>query len=178
MLDFPRIKAEMGIGQRPILEALAELNPVRREEAQAVLHRHEEIAAEQSCLNEGCEQLFQWIARSRLPHAVITRNSRRSAEVVLRRHGLGIDVVITRDDGVFKPDPAPLRLACQRLGVDPSLAWMIGDGAHDVEAGLAAGMKTVWLSHNHPRSFAATPWRTVADLPDLLNVLREFVSDD
>ena len=25
MLDFPRIKAEMGIGERPILEALAEL---------------------------------------------------------------------------------------------------------------------------------------------------------
>jgi hypothetical protein len=29
MLDFPRIKAEMGIGQRPILEALAELSGPR-----------------------------------------------------------------------------------------------------------------------------------------------------
>jgi HAD superfamily hydrolase (TIGR01549 family) len=178
MLDFPRIKAEMGIGQRPILEALAELDPVRREQARAVLHRHEEAAAEQSCLNHGCLELFEWIARKRLPHAVITRNSRRSAQVVLKRHGLRIDVVITRDDGVFKPDPAPLLLACNRLHADSTRAWMIGDGQHDIDAGTAAKMKTVWLSHDRPRSFAAEPWRTVADLPDLLNVLREFVSDE
>src|SRR5256885_2252732 len=41
-LDFPRIKAEMGIGNRPILEALAELSGPQRQQAQAVLHRHEE----------------------------------------------------------------------------------------------------------------------------------------
>jgi FMN phosphatase YigB (HAD superfamily) len=54
---------------------------------------------------------------------------------------------------------------------------MIGDGQHDIDAGFAAGMRTVWLSHNRPRSFAPEPWRTVVDLPDLLNVLREYVSD-
>lgn len=27
LLDFPRIKADMGIGNRPILEALAEMTP-------------------------------------------------------------------------------------------------------------------------------------------------------
>ena len=31
MLDFPRSKAEMGIGQRPILEALAEVHPTTLE---------------------------------------------------------------------------------------------------------------------------------------------------
>jgi HAD superfamily hydrolase (TIGR01509 family) len=177
MLDFPRIKQEMGIGQRPILEALAELDPASRQEAQAVLHRHEETAAQQSCLNPGCLELLDWIARRRLPHALITRNSRRSVDVVLARHGLAIDVVITRDDGRFKPDPAPLWLACQRLHVEPATAWMIGDGVHDIEAGKAASMRTVWLSHGRPRSFSAEPWRTVADLPDLLNLLRHHVSD-
>jgi HAD superfamily hydrolase (TIGR01509 family) len=177
MLDFPRIKAEMGIGPGPILEALAELDPAQREQATAVLHRHEEIAAAQSSLNSGCVELLQWIAEQRLPYALITRNSRRSVEVVLARHRLAIEVVITRDDGVFKPDPAPLRLACERLHADPNHAWMIGDGQHDIDAGIAAGMKTVWVSHNRPRSFPAEPWRIVAGLSDLLNVLRDFVSD-
>src|SRR6476660_3207252 len=51
MLDFPRIKAEMGIGDRPILEALAEMDGERRAAAEAVLHRHEELAAAESKLN-------------------------------------------------------------------------------------------------------------------------------
>src|ERR1700692_233112 len=54
MLDFPRIKAEMGIGDRPILESLDRLAPDRRIEAEAILLRHEEHAARNSTLNPGC----------------------------------------------------------------------------------------------------------------------------
>ena len=56
MLDFPRIKAEMGIGDCPILEALAEMSPRERLAAEAVLHRHEEEAARGSTLNPGCRE--------------------------------------------------------------------------------------------------------------------------
>src|SRR5690242_19653144 len=50
-LDFPRIKAAMGIGTRPILEALAEMNEAERKRAQQILHEFEEVAAAQSLLN-------------------------------------------------------------------------------------------------------------------------------
>ena len=48
---------------------------------------------------------------------------------------------------------------------------MIGDGQYDVEAGLAAGVRTVWVSHGKIRPFAAEPWRQVRDLPELLGLL-------
>jgi HAD superfamily hydrolase (TIGR01509 family) len=177
MLDFPAIKSKMGIGDRPILEAMAQMTPVQFARAQAVLHREEERAAAESTLNPGCAELLAWAREARLPVALITRNSRRSVDVVLSRHGLSIEVVITRDDGMFKPDPRPLLVACERLNAARRDAWMIGDGRHDIEAGLAAGMKTVWLSHGRCRDFAAEPWRTVADLHELLNVLRDGVSN-
>src|SRR5439155_19793615 len=116
MLDFPRIKAEMGIGQRPILEALAELPDEARRTAQEVLHRHEEEAATNSKLNPGCLETLAWLDRHRIKVAVITRNSRASVKTVCDRHGLNFDVLITREDGEFKPDPAPLLEACRRLG--------------------------------------------------------------
>jgi HAD superfamily hydrolase (TIGR01549 family) len=177
MLDFPAIKAEMGIGNQPILEALAEMDVQRRELAQAILLRHEERAAAESVLNPGCHELLDWINQNQIPIALITRNSRRSVDVVMKRHDLFIDVLITRDDGMFKPDPAPLLVACQRLGADSTNAWMIGDGVYDVQAGLAAGMRTVWLSHGRKREFQAQPWLVVTDLHELLNVLAEKVSD-
>ena len=178
--DFPSLKAEMGIDpSRPILESLAEMSPQRRAEAEMILHRHEEHAAMESLLNEGCERLIEWIGARRLKTALITRNSRRSVACVLERHGLAFDVLITREcaDGKYKPDPAPLRMACERLAVAPGDAWMIGDSHHDVNAGLAAGTKTVWISHGQPRTFEASPWHTVRDLPELLSLLQRAAAD-
>lgn len=172
VLDFPRIRREMGIEGHSILEGLANMEPARRAQAQAVLHRHEEEAAANCLLNSGCLELVEWSRSQSIPMALITRNSRKSVDVVLHRHNLEFDALITRDDGLFKPDPAPLRVACERVGVNPQKAWMVGDGRYDVEAGLAAGMRTVWISHGKSRDFPAEPWRVVTDLHELLRLVR------
>ena len=172
VIDFPALKAEIGIGQRPVLEAMAEMTPADRSVAEAILHRHEERAATGSVLNPGCEELIAWVRERKLPTALVTRNSRRSAACVLERHGLSFDLLITREDGRFKPHPEPLLLACERLGVPAEATWMIGDGYHDIEAGLAAGIRTVWISHGRQREFEAVPWRTVHGLRELLALLQ------
>ena len=171
MLDFPAIKAEMGIGDRPILEAMAGMSDPERRAAERVLLRHEERAAADSTLNPGCRELLAWLAGRNIGTALITRNSLASVQTVLRRHQLPIELLVTREAGPFKPDPHPLRLACRRLGVAESAAWMVGDGQYDVEAGLAAGVKTVWLSHNQPKWFDAEPWRQVDDLFGVIELL-------
>lgn len=171
MLDFPRIKSEMGIGQRPILEALAEMDELRRAKAQAILHRHEEEAARCSVLNSGCRDLLDDLITRGIHTALITRNSRISVETVLQRHALSISVLVSREDAAPKPDPAPLRLACQRLGITEAEAWMVGDGQYDVEAGNAAGIRTVWISHGRIRAFEVRPWREVRDLHELRRML-------
>ena len=174
-LDFPAIKAAMGIPwTRPILEALAEMTPLNRAAAERILHDYEDRAATESKLNRGCDRLIEWIARRTFKTALITRNSRKSVASVLSRHGLSFDLLITREcaGGKYKPDPTPLLMACEQLAVAPDDAWMIGDSFHDVNAGLAAGIKTVWISHGKPRDFDNVPWREVRDLPGLLALLQ------
>jgi len=171
LLDFPRIKSEMGIGDHPILESLAAMEPDERRAAQSVLDRHEEEAAAHSTLNRGCRELLDWLAAMQVKSALITRNSLQSTRTVLSRHCLHIEVLVTRDDAAPKPNPEPLRLACQRLEVIPADTWMVGDGVFDIEAGLAAKIRTVWISHGRARRFAAEPWRQVVDLPALLRML-------
>jgi HAD superfamily hydrolase (TIGR01509 family) len=176
LLDFARIKAEMGIGGRPILEALAEMDAEARRTAEAVLLRHEEEAAAGSTLNDGCRDVLGWLAGSGVRTALITRNSRSSVVTVLRRHSISIDVTIAREDAPPKPDPSPLLLACRRLEVAPGDAWMVGDGQYDVEAGAAAGVRTVWVSHGRERPFGAQPWRTVADLCELQTLFMQALA--
>lgn len=171
-LDFPKIKREMGIGERPLLEGLAELELHRQPAARAIMERYEAFGAESCALGSGCRELLAWMAQRQIPLALITRNSRRSAALVVQRHALPIEILITREDCAFKPSPAPLLLACQKLAVAPSQAWMVGDGQYDVEAGNAAGIPTVWLSHGRPRPFTAEPWKTARDLHELFDLLQ------
>jgi HAD superfamily hydrolase (TIGR01509 family) len=172
MLDFPRIKAEMGIGQRPILEALAEMDEQERQLAQTVLARHEEEAAARSTLNPGCRELLDELASRKIRTALITRNSRVSVQTVLERHRLKIAILVAREDAAPKPSPEPLRVACRKLGINESEAWMVGDGQYDIEAAIAAGVRNVWLSHGRVKPFDATPWREVRDLLELRAMLR------
>ncbi len=173
LLDFPRLKAEMGIDGRPILEALADMPDADRRRAEAILHRHEEEAAANSTLGEGCHELLNLLEAGNIRRALITRNSRSSVQTVLRLHDLNFDVLVTREDGRFKPDPQPLHHACERLQIRPHEAWMVGDGQYDVEAGIAAGVPTIWISHGKSRPFAAQPWKSAHNLPELTTMLQQ-----
>jgi HAD superfamily hydrolase (TIGR01548 family) len=77
---------------------------------------------------------------ARLPLGIVTGRPRAEAEDFLDRFGIAdrFGVVVTGDDGPLKPDPAPVRLAVERLGVDR--AWMVGDTPDDLAAAAGAGV--------------------------------------
>lgn len=172
VIDFEAIRRDMGVGPGPILEQMQRMSALDRAAADAVLLRHEDDAAERSTLNPGCRALLGWLGEIGMPVGLVTRNTRRSVATVFGRNELRIDVCVTREDGKFKPAPDPLYLACERLGVEPGQAWMVGDAYHDVDAGVAAGMVTVWVSHRQPKPFPAEPTLTVEGLPQLHERLR------
>jgi HAD superfamily hydrolase (TIGR01549 family) len=169
-LDFEQIRRDMGI-TGPILEALKQMPEDQRRIKEKILHDHEDLAACESELNAGCEELLRWLDDNGIRKALVTRNTRKSVATVFDRHGLKIDVCVTREDGKYKPDPAPLFLACERLNIEPADAWMVGDGYHDIEAGRAAKIKTVWISHGLKKDFAAEPDVIVKDLIELRELL-------
>ena len=173
-LDYDEMKRDMGVPlDETILEAMATMPADRLARATRVLDVHEDRAARESELAHGCRDLFAYLDERAMSTAIITRNSAASLKTVWAKHALPDCVCVTRDDAAHKPDPAPIRLACDRLGLSPDQVWMVGDGRFDVEAGLAAGVKTVWISLGRdPRPFAAEPWRTVRDLPELSALLR------
>lgn len=53
-----------------------------------------------------------------------------------------------------KPDPEPLLLAAEKMGLKPSECVYIGDMPTDMQAGKAAGMKTIFYT---PNSFPEIP---------------------
>jgi hydrogenase maturation factor len=94
--------------------------------------------------------LLAYLRRVRVPVGIITRNSRASVARALDNFTrIDLDdfaVVITREEPVQpKPSGAAIRLAAQRLGIDPAHVLMVGDFDFDMDAGRRAGTLTAWL---------------------------------
>lgn len=173
-LDFGWIREQMGMARDagPILEAMETMDAVTRREKEEILHRCEAEAAQASTLNAGAQATLAWLVERAIKTAVLTRNSRISAETVLAKHRLLFDVVRTREDGAIKPSPEPVLEICRALEVDPTEAWMVGDYLFDVQSGNAAGARTVllWPKDDLPEwhDQADHVIRTLTELPPLI----------
>lgn len=56
------------------------------------------------------------------------------------------DVIVGADDVTEpKPNPQPAQICCQRLGLEPKDALMVGDSKHDIACGNKAGCTTAMV---------------------------------
>ena len=77
---------------------------------------------------------------------VVTSRDRSETDFMLQNSNLRpfIGAVVTREDSVrMKPHPMPIRLAAEKLGVQPEQCIMVGDTSMDIRAGKAAGALAV-----------------------------------
>jgi HAD superfamily hydrolase (TIGR01549 family) len=142
-LDFDLIRREIGLGEGPVLEAIARMSAEEASRATAILERHEAVAAEACELQDGAVEVIEVLRSRAISVALMTRNSRRSVDVFLAKHRLAFDLVWTREDGPMKPSPEPIFRVCSRLDVRPADAWTVGDFHYDIICGVRAGAKTV-----------------------------------
>lgn len=152
-LDFPAIRKAIGIAE-PLLENMLALPAgPERERAFSILEKFEEEAADASELNDGAAEVLRFLETRRIPSGLVTRNSRRSTDRVLRKHSLSFEIVVTREDAPAKPRPEPLWLICEKLGVTPPQALMVGDFKFDIVAGRNAGTRTALLTNGKTPSY-------------------------
>lgn len=101
------------------------------------LRRHERLTVDRA-----------WLERlaARLPLGIVTGRPRGDAERLLAEQGIAdlFGAVVCMHDAPRKPDPAPVRLALERLGV--SGGWLVGDTPDDVRAARAAGVVPVGIA--------------------------------
>ncbi len=98
---------------------------------------------------EGVPPLLEALQAAGHPIAVVTGKGDWMARLTLKQVGLlePFEVIVTADATVrHKPDPDPLLLGAERLGVPVTGALYVGDAPNDVLAARAAGMIDVWAA--------------------------------
>ena len=168
-LDFASIRAEMGISDGPILEELEALAPSQKETARKVLEAHEEKAAITSTLQPGARELLDELRRRNIPTAILTRNSRRSLDTVIKKHRLQVNETLSREEAPVKPSPEPVLLLCRRLGTEPANTLVTGDYIFDIESANRAGAISVLLLNQNNSRFSEQADLKIVHLREILD---------
>lgn len=137
-------------------------------------------AAHDVSTHPGAIRTLRELRSKSLKLGLVTNNSRSGTDLTLERLNLRqlFDAVVTRDDCEdMKPAAAPILKVLTELGVSRDEAILVGDGALDILAARAAGVRSVAVTTGPfpiERILKAQPdyiLGSVNDLPELVKKL-------
>lgn len=148
-VPYERLRAMVGSGARGLVGEAFGVGPgddgfeaLRLE----FLDRYEQRMTKHTRVFEQVAPLLHALEEQGVPWGIVTNKPARYAEPLVRALGLHerMAVLIGGDTTPHaKPHPEPLLEAARRLQVDPTRCLYVGDDLRDVQAGHAAGMRTV-----------------------------------
>ncbi len=126
------------------------------------------------------------VARGSFTEADVHATHRRIAELVHELAGATIDRFYycpyhregrvrryARDHPWRKPNPGMLLQAAEELDLDLAQCWMVGDQARDIEAGRAAGTRTLLIRPSGEVKPGLTPDLTAASLTEAARMIAQ-----
>jgi pyrophosphatase PpaX len=132
---------------RPLIDQMRAFSQPHAEELLRVYrewnHAH---TADLLAAYAGVDGLLERLRAAGRTLGIVTSKSGPTAQLAfdvlpIRHH---FDVIIDAEDSErHKPDPMPVLVALERLGVSPSRACYVGDAPFDIQAGAGAGLTTI-----------------------------------
>jgi 2-phosphoglycolate phosphatase len=166
VLPVSATRAYTSMGARGLLGVGLDVTPAHPD-YEALRDEFLAIYADNLCretrLFPGMAELLDVLEQRGLRWGVVTNKAERFTHPLLEQLGVhrrAACVIGGDTTGKTKPDPAPLFAATERMGIAARYCIYVGDDRRDVEAGRAAGMKTVvakfgYLHGNDPETWAA-----------------------
>ena len=181
LVDYALLRPVASAGARGLIGAAFGLKPGDdgfEELRVEFLATYEQHLAEDSRLFDQVPELLQALADAGIAWGIVTNKAARFTEPLVPQIGLQhAGCVISGDTTPHpKPHPAPLLEAARRLDLDPLHCWYVGDDLRDIQAGHAAGMKTVAAAWGYCGDSEPVTWQAdvVAQTPaDVLQLIRQ-----
>jgi pyrophosphatase PpaX len=163
----------------PGLEAqMAALAPENVDELVRVYRAHNEPLHDDLEACEGMEDVIVRLHEDGCRIGIVTAKRRATVELAFARLRVGhlFETVVGGDETErHKPDPQPLLVAAQRLGVDPMDCAYVGDSPFDIRAAKAAHMYSVAVTwgriHDREKLDAEAPAAIVDTADELYDSL-------
>ncbi|HHD16279.1 MAG TPA: HAD family hydrolase [Euryarchaeota archaeon] len=173
-LDFARIREELGIPEGDTLNYISSLPRQEARRLMSILEEKELDAADRAEPAQGAMELLDYCRDRGIIIVVITRNSEEAAKRTLDKLGMEVDMVVSRDHAAPKPSPEALNFVLSHYGFQPHEMAYVGDYLYDIQAGNAAGVKTILVAaQERSDEWSSYANYVVEDLLEVVDLLRE-----
>ena len=172
-LDYDAIRRDLGLAADQLILETVNALPVgvERDEAFAVLHRHEHAGAMRSELMPGARSFVDWLVATEIKAGVLTRNSRRATTMVLENLNLALAPALTREDAPPKPHPGGLLKICAAWSLSVTEVLFFGDFLFDLQAAANAGMRSVLYCPEERPDYADQADFVLTDFADAMDIV-------
>ena len=143
--DWKKIKEELQTQGAPILSYIQGLKEPEKSEKWKVLERFEVEATTQAVLKKGMREFLSFLERKKIKKILVTNNSRRNVDFLLKKFNLEFDFILSREAGLWKPSGAPFLFVLKTLKLEKEKCCVIGDSHFDAKAAADAGIQSVYL---------------------------------
>lgn len=161
--EYSMLRPYASAGARGLIGAAFGLQPGDQDyEALRIsfLENYVSAIAAKTRLFDGIPELLELLTVSNTPWGIVTNKAARLTDLLVAKIGLGHAACVVSGDTTphAKPHPAPLQEAARRIGISPEECWYVGDDIRDIEAGRAAGMKTIAAAWGYCGETAPATW--------------------
>ena len=154
-LPFEVLRNASSKGARGLLEVAFQITPEDQDFAalrDEFFMNYENAIHVHSYLFEGMEELLVTLESQNIPWGIITNKIERFTAPLVKSMKLDarcVAIISGDSTPTPKPHPAPILLAANLSGIDPTKSLYVGDDLRDIQAGKAAGMKTVAVTYGY-----------------------------
>jgi N-acetyl-D-muramate 6-phosphate phosphatase len=180
-LPLSAYRAHAGSGARGMLKVAFGIGPEDADfelRKQAFFQAYEASLTQRTIVFAGVQAMVDRLLAAKLPWGVVTNKAERFSLPLTAAIPLfsSASAIVSGDTTAHaKPHPAPLLEAARRMGLAPEHCVYVGDDLRDIQAGQAAGMRTVAASYGYLGAGAdVAAWKADAEVLSplaLLNLL-------
>ncbi len=172
--DYDAVRGAISFGSKRIIAAAFKLDHLSNPEHEkyleellpVFLEQYAQTGFRQTRAFPGIEELLTNLETAQIPWGIVTNKRQSLTEPLLKHLGyLGRSACVVCGDTTPNPKPAPdpLLHACNLLQVQPQQCIYIGDARTDVQAGKAAGMRTIAAAFGFvPKNETVADWQADA----------------
>lgn len=176
--DIRRLISDGSAGIISKLFAIKSSDPLYEKTRHELLNLYGQHLADQTLPFRGLVKLLKELESHDIPWGIVTNKPSIYTNSILKQLNLGSypKVVVCPDHVKFtKPNPEPIILACNKLGIKPENTVYIGDHIRDIQAGANAGAVTIAAAYGYIEKYDdVSTWHAnfIANQPeDLLKLI-------
>ena len=176
--DIRRLISDGSAGIISELFAMNSSNPKYEKTRYELLDLYSRHLADQTLLFKGLAELLKKLDAHDIPWGIVTNKPEIYTNSILKQLDLvSYPKVVVCPDHVklTKPNPEPIILACNKLGIKPENTVYIGDHIRDIQAGANAGAMTIAAAYGYIEKYDdASKWHAnfIANQPeDLIKLI-------